>query len=149
MNDDYTLITTVELDATPEQLWAAWNNAEKVAKWWGPAGFTSTVEELNVQPGGAMRVVMRGPDGTVFPNVYVYDEVHQPDHLVYTNIGSKEFGLEPFQSVVDFVEHDGKTTATLKMRFANQAEKDKHVIQFHAEDGSRELLERLSEQANS
>jgi uncharacterized protein YndB with AHSA1/START domain len=90
---------------------------------------------------------MHGPDGTDYPNVYVFDEVHPTSQLIYTNEGSKTFGLEPFQSVVDIKEDDGKTRLTLKMRFVSQEEKDKHIFQFHADDGSRQILERLSEQA--
>jgi len=33
------------------------------------------------------------------------------------------------------------------MRFASEAEKKKHVKQFHAEEGSKELLARLADQA--
>jgi uncharacterized protein YndB with AHSA1/START domain len=149
MDDTYTLTAEITTDATPEQIWNAWNSPEKVAKWWGPAGFNSTVEELEVQDGGKMRITMHGPDGTDYPNVYVFDEVHATNQLIYTNQGSKAFGLEPFQSVVDIKEDAGKTTLTLKMRFVSQEEKDKHILQFHADDGSRELLERLSEQAKA
>lgn len=147
MDDTYTLTAEVTTDATPEQIWAAWNDPQKVAKWWGPAGFKSTVEELDVREGGKMRIVMHGPDGTDYPNVYVFNEIHAPSQLTYTNEGSKAFGLEPFQSVIDVQEEDGATTLRLKMRFVSQEEKDKHIFQFHADDGSRELLERLSEHA--
>ncbi len=148
MNDTYTLIAEVETVASPKEIWNAWNSSEKVAKWWGPAGFTSTVDELNVRTGGKMRITMHGPDGTDYPNIYVFDEVKEPSQLIYTNVGSKEFGLESFQSVVDIQEEAaGKTKLTLKMRFVSQEEKDKHVFDFHADDGSRQLLERLSEQA--
>lgn len=149
MDDTYTLITKVELDAPREALWRAWKDSEKVAKWWGPAGFTSAVEELDVRPGGKMRIVMHGPDGTDYPNTYVFDEVNYPDQLIYTNVGSEQFGLDPFQSVLDLEENDGTTTATLKMRFTSQEEKDKHLNQFHADEGSRQLLERLEEQAKN
>lgn len=147
MDDTYTLTAEIETDATPEQVWSAWNDPAKVAKWWGPEGFTSTVEELEVKDGGSMRVTMHGPDGIDYPNTYVFNEIHRPHQLIYTNIGSKTFGLEPFQSVVNIDQNEGKTKLTLKMRFVSQEEKDKHVFDFHAEDGSRQLLERLSEQA--
>lgn len=147
MDDTYTLVAKAETEAPRKAVWEAWKNPEKVAKWWGPEGFNSTVEELEVRKGGKMRIVMHGPDGTDYPNVYVFDEVSYPDQLIYTNEGSKQFGLEPFQSVVDFEEVDGKTNITLKMRFTSQEEKDKHVNQFHADEGSRQLLERLGKQA--
>jgi uncharacterized protein YndB with AHSA1/START domain len=147
MNDSYTLITTKEADTTPEKIWAAWTDPEKVSKWWGPAGFVSTVEELDVRDGGKFKVVMHGPDGVDYPNIYEFNKVDKPRQLIYTNEGSKQFGLEPFQSVVDLESIGDKTKITLKMRFVSEKEKQKHVQQFHAEDGSRELLERLIGQA--
>ncbi|MGH2375506.1 MAG: SRPBCC family protein, partial [bacterium] len=32
-----------------------------MAQWWGPRGFTNPVCELDVRPGGAIRIHMRGP----------------------------------------------------------------------------------------
>jgi uncharacterized protein YndB with AHSA1/START domain len=150
MNDTYTLTAEVETDASPQQIWNAWNNPEKIAKWWGPAGFTSTVDELDVRVGGKMRITMHEPDGTDYPNVYVFDDIQPSSQLTYTNEGSKMFNLEPFQSVVNIKAEDSdKTKLTLKMRFTSQEEKDKHINQFHADEGSRQLLERLSEQAKA
>lgn len=147
MDDTYTLVTTMETDAMPEQIWGAWNDSAKIAKWWGPAGFTSTVAELDVRDGGAFRVVMHGPDGVDYANVYIFDKVNQPNQITYTNQGSKEFGLEPFQSVMDIERVEDITKITLKMRFMSEEEKRKHVEEFHAADGSRDLLNRLTEQA--
>lgn len=149
MNDTYTLTTALEIGASPEAIWNAWRDPERLAKWWGPAGFGSTVEELDLREGGAFRVTMHGPDGVDYPNTYIFDQVMPPKRLIYTNTGSEQFGLKPFQSVVDLVDDGTNTRVTLKMRFATQEEKDKHVNVFHAVEGSRELLERLSEQSRS
>jgi len=149
MDDSYTLITSAEIDSPRKAVWEAWNSPDKVAKWWGPDGFISTVEELELREGGKFHVVMHGPDGVDYPNVYIFDKVEKPSQLIYTNEGSKQFGLAPFQSVVDLKEDNGKTKVTLKMRFTTQEEKDKHVNQFHADVGSQQLLERLALQAKA
>jgi len=101
MDDKYTLITREEVAANPEKIWDALTDPEKMAKWWGPKGFTSTVEELDVRKGGKFRVIMHGPDGVDYPNTYVFDKVNRPNQLIFTNQGSEQFGLEPFQSVLD------------------------------------------------
>jgi hypothetical protein len=90
---------------------------------------------------------MHGPDGTDFPNLYVFDHVHELKQLIYTNAGSKEFGLAPFQSVFDMEGIGTKTKVTLKARFSSEEDKQRHVEEFHAIEGSRQLLERLEEQA--
>jgi uncharacterized protein YndB with AHSA1/START domain len=147
VDDTYTLITTKDIDAPVERVWAAWNDPEKIARWWGPAGFHSTVEELDVRDGGRFRVLMHGPDGTDYPNLYVFDRVDEHRQLVYTNTGSVQFGLAPFQSVVDMEAIGNRTRIVLTARFTSEEDKRKHVEEFHAIEGSRQLLERLEEQA--
>lgn len=93
MDDSYTLITTTEIDAPVGRVWDAWNDPVKIAQWWGPAGFHSTVRELDVREGGRFDVIMHGPDGTDYPNLYVFDRVERHRQLVYTNAGSTQFGL--------------------------------------------------------
>jgi len=149
MNDTFTLTVSVEANASREEVWKAWTDPARIAKWWGPEGFQNTVEELDVREGGKFRVVMHGLDGKDYPNTYVFDEVRRPNQLIYTNEGSDQFGLAPFQSVVDLEEVGGKTKITLKMRFTSQEEKDKHINQFHADEGSRQILERLARQAEA
>ena len=147
MDDKYTIVTSKEVATTPEKIWAAWTYPEKVAKWWGPKGFTSTVEELDVRAGGKFRVIMHGPDGVDYPNIYVFDKVTPPSQLIYTNQGSEQFGLSPFQSVFELARLVYKTKLTLKMRFASEVEKEKHIKQFNAIEGSKELLARLADQS--
>lgn len=147
MDDSYTLITTRDIDAPLENVWAAWKDPTRIARWWGPAGFRSTVEELDVREGGHFRVIMHGPDGTDYPNLYVFDRVAEPSQLVYTNTGSERFGLAPFQSVVDMEADGDRTRVVLKARFSSDEDRRKHVEEFHAIEGSRQLLQRLEEQA--
>lgn len=147
MSDDLGIEVTRDMDATVDRLWAAWRDPERMARFWGPAGFTSTVRELSVQDGGRLDVVMHGPDGTDYENVYVFDHVDEPRQLVYTNTGSEEFGLAPFQSVVDFEPIGNRTRVKLAARYASEEEWRKHVEDFHAIEGAEQLLERLEREA--
>ena len=61
MDDKYTLVTTKKVAPPPVKIWDAWTDPTKLAKWWGPKGFTSTVEELDVRNGGKFRVIMHSP----------------------------------------------------------------------------------------
>jgi uncharacterized protein YndB with AHSA1/START domain len=147
MDDSFTLTTTREMDAPVDRVWDAWHDPKKLAKWWGPAGFQSTVKVLDVRPGGRFEVVMHGPDGTDYPNVFVFDQVEKHKRLVYTNMGSEQFGLAPFQSVFGLESIGNKTRIVLKARFFSAEDKRKHVEEFHAIEGSKQLLQRLEEQA--
>ena len=50
---------------------------------WGPKGFTNTIHEMDVRPGGVWRFVMHGPDGVDYQNKIVYIEIVKPERLVY------------------------------------------------------------------
>ena len=75
------LIVTRVLDATPENVFDAWTDPKQMEQWWGPKCFTNPVCELDVRPGGAWRIVMRGPDGMEYECGGVYSEVVKPERL--------------------------------------------------------------------
>ena len=59
-----------------------------LAQWFGPRGFTSSVPEWDLRVGGALRIVMHGPDGNDYPMKGVFREVVAPERLVFSNIPS-------------------------------------------------------------
>src|SRR5260370_32578415 len=89
-----------------------------MAKWWGPQGFTNLVCELDVRPGGAMRIVMRAPDGAEHPMRGVFREVLEPERLVFTAAAEDENGnpLLEVLTTVTFAGQDGKTKLTVHAR---------------------------------
>ena len=56
------------LPASPAQVFAAMSDPARVARWWGPAGFTNTIELFEFRPGGRWLLTMHGPDGRDYPN---------------------------------------------------------------------------------
>src|ERR1700674_2262605 len=89
-----------------------------MARWWGPKGFTNPVCELDVRPGGALRIVMRAPDGADYPMKGVFREIVEPERLVFTNIAVDQDGNHLIEGLttVTFAEHAGKTTLTVHTR---------------------------------
>ena len=59
----------------PEALFAAWADPERLARWWGPAGFRNEFERFEPRPGGEWRFVMVGPAGDRHANVWRFLEV--------------------------------------------------------------------------
>ena len=51
------------LHAPKERVFAACVEPEKLARWWGPAGFTTLSVDLDVREGGRYRITMQPPDG--------------------------------------------------------------------------------------
>ena len=112
------LVLTRVFKAPRGPVFAAWTEPTQVAQWWGPNGFTNPVCELDVRPGGAVRIHMRGPDGTVYPMTGVYQEIVEPERLVFTSAALDESGKPLFEvlNTVAFVEHDGTTKLTVRVR---------------------------------
>ena len=63
---------------------------EHVVNWWGPDGFTTKIEQMDVRPGGAWTLTMRGPDGTEYPNKSVFKEIVRPERITYSLSGGRK-----------------------------------------------------------
>ncbi len=141
---DREIVITRVFDAPRELVFSAWTDPKHVAQWWGPKGFTSTVHEMDVKPGGVWRFVMHGPDGVDYPNRIVYSEVVEPERLVYSHGDDNEEGGETFQVEVRFDAQEGKTGVTIRLLFDSVAACDK-VKATGAIEGMNATLARLKE----
>ena len=72
---DREIVLTREFNAPRAVVFEAWTNPKQLPHWWGPKGFTTTVHEMDVRPGGVWRLTMRGPDGRDYHNRIVFVEV--------------------------------------------------------------------------
>lgn len=72
--------------AAPAEVFAALRDPSRVARWWGPAGFTNTIHEYAFEPSGRWLLTMHSPDGTNYPNEsrftrIVTDRLVEIEHL--------------------------------------------------------------------
>ncbi len=145
-NEERELVLTRVFDAPRELVFKAWTDPKQVAQWWGPRGFTNPVCDLDVRPGGAIRIHMRGPDGTVYPMTGVYNEVVEPERLVFTSAALDADGNPMFEvlTTVTFAEQSGKTKQILRARvIKSTAEAAPYIKGMEA--GWTQSLERLAE----
>ena len=80
------MVLTRELDAPVERVWEAWTEPELVKRWWGPAGFTAPLAEMDAREGGQSLVCMRSPaewGGQDFYNTWTYSVVAPGQRLEY------------------------------------------------------------------
>lgn len=54
--------------ATPQAVFAAIADPQRVERWWGPAGFRNTIHAFDFKPGGRWLLTMHGPDGKDYAN---------------------------------------------------------------------------------
>ena len=141
------IVISREFDAPRELVWEAMTDPEQVIHWWGPRGFTTTIEQMDVRPGGVWKHVMHGPDGANYPNECVFQAVEAPARLVFSNGGHREGGPSiTFVSTWTFdPAADGKTRVTIRMVFPSPCARDLVVREFGAIEGAKQTLERLDE----
>ena len=77
------IVSTRTFDVPPDRVFDAFADPARLARWWGPSGFTSTIHELDLRPGGALRLTMHGPDGADYPSESVFLEVVKPERIVF------------------------------------------------------------------
>ncbi|WP_053207254.1 SRPBCC family protein [Jiangella muralis] len=80
-----TLTIARRYPAAAGRVWAAWTDPVAVARWWGPHGWTTTVERMDVRPGGQWRFSMAPDDGSAdaVHIVVTYREVRPHERLRY------------------------------------------------------------------
>ena len=148
-NADREIYITRDFDAPRELLWEAMTNPKRVVNWWGPVGFTTTIEEMDFRVGGVWKHVMRGPDGAEYPNKSVFKEIVKPEKIVYSHGGHKKGGPAiSFVSTWTFDElGKNKSRVSIRMVFADTDKRDFVVKEFGAIEGGKQTLGRLAEYA--
>ena len=88
-----TFATSREIPATVEQVFAAISDPERLARWWGPAGFTNTFNLCEFKSGGRWSFIMHGPNGSNYPNENVFAEIEPPGKVVVQHVSEPKFCL--------------------------------------------------------
>ena len=70
------------LAAPRDLVWRVWTEADHLAVWCKPDGFTSRIDSHDLKVGGYWRYVMIGPDGVEYPSDGMFVEVDPPNRLV-------------------------------------------------------------------
>jgi uncharacterized protein YndB with AHSA1/START domain len=109
---EHTVVIERELDAPRELVWQVWTDPDEVAKWWGPAGFTTPREkiEFDLKPGGVSRMTMVGPDGQEYPDEGTFRVVDPPSRLSFGEETTNHPMIESGETTVDFIDLGGERT---------------------------------------
>ena len=143
---DRELVFTRIFKAPRELVFEVWTNPKHVVHWWGPTGFTNTIHEMNVKPGGVWRFIMHGPDGNDYPNKIMFKEVVRPSLLTFDHGRDVEdLSNDPgkFEVIVNFEAKGNITELTMKMIFKSKEAKDEVVEKYGAIEGNRQTMDKL------
>jgi uncharacterized protein YndB with AHSA1/START domain len=88
-----TFTTSRHLAAAPAKVFAAIENPERLARWWGPKGFSNNFQVFEFKPQGNWVFDMVGPDGTVYPNTSVFSVIEPHRRVVIEHVCAPFFVL--------------------------------------------------------
>ena len=145
-----TLTTTRVFDAPRELVFRAWTDPKQFARWFPPDGFSADCE-LEVRPGGTIRVDMKGEDpalgpdfvGKVFPGKGVYKEVVANERLSFTFEAPTEGGVLNLLMTVLFEAQGRKTKLTIHQTAETVAAYEE-LVKIGASEGLRQSLDKLT-----
>lgn len=141
---DREIVLVRVLDATREAVFAAWTDPDAFCQWFGPDGFTCTVREMDVRPGGRARFDIVSGDGSVFTNRFDYLEVVPAEKLVMDHGSDADDDPARFRVTVVLDEQgDGKTVLTLRQLHPT-VERRTAVIGFGAVELGLQTLQKLA-----
>jgi uncharacterized protein YndB with AHSA1/START domain len=140
---DREIVMSRDFDAPRDLVFQAWTDPRHLPHWFGPDGFSLTVHEADIRPGGTWRFIMHGPDGTDYTNRVVYQEIVRPERLAYLHGEDVDDDPGAFHVTVRFEEVDGRTRMTQRILFNTAAQRE-GVVSFGAIELGKQTMNRLA-----
>jgi uncharacterized protein YndB with AHSA1/START domain len=113
-------------NATPEKVFSAWTDAEKMKCWMGPGQVFAKHTESEPRVGGRYRIIMQAPSGEEFDVSGVFREVIVNERLVYTWGATKMPDHETLITVTFKRDGDGTLFTLTHELFPDDDARDSH-----------------------
>jgi uncharacterized protein YndB with AHSA1/START domain len=136
---DQQLAITRIFDVPREMVFEAWTDPEQVARWWGPDGFHTPPEtvEIDLRVGGRYHLTMVQEQTTAqFPLRYEIVELVVPELIVLKGEPMPEVGIhEPTITRIELHDEGGRTRMNLT--------DGPYTVSGHAEQGWNASFDKL------
>jgi uncharacterized protein YndB with AHSA1/START domain len=138
-SDGFWLRMARVVPAPRPAVWQAMTDADELAKWWGPKGFTAPSVDFQPRVGNSFRIAMQPPSGELFHLLGELREVNPLSQLSYTFIWDPPDPDDRETVVTLSLQGKGEQTQVELMQgeFTTQERLDLH------ENGWRESFEKL------
>ncbi len=117
-------------DAPRDLIWKVITDPEHVARWWGGAGASNVISEMDVRPGGLWTHLMRFAGGGEVQMNFVFVAVEKPSRLVWQHVDydTRKDGPPPIHITLtlDALEKQ-QTKWTMVARFPTLAGRNESV----------------------
>jgi len=139
-NSDRKIFSSRVLNHPIETVYEAFSNPNHLKNWWGPEGFTNTIHEFDLKPGGKWILTMHGPEIGNYENSSLF-KIVEPFKLVsWTRVTQPLFDMEIGFKKID----DSKTEISFLMIFDTIEGCEK--IRKFAEPKNEENFDRLEKE---
>lgn len=142
-NSDRKIFSSRVLNYPVETVYEAFSNPEHLKNWWGPEGFTNTIHEFDLKPGGKWILTMHGPEKGNYENSSVFNIVEPHKLVAWTRVSQPFFDMEIGFKKID----DSKTEISFLMIFDTVEGCEK--IRKFAEPKNEENFDRLEKEISN
>jgi uncharacterized protein YndB with AHSA1/START domain len=136
-NSSHEIVIDRMFDAPRERVWPGYTDADQIARWFGPRGFSTRVEAWDFRVGGRWRLVMIGPDGNEYPSEGVFKQIVPGRRYVTTDEFGEDFtlpGVDLPQGIVTTIDFEdasdgapaGQTRLIVRIAHPSDEERRKH-----------------------
>ncbi|MBI1170122.1 SRPBCC domain-containing protein [bacterium] len=136
MTDPSLIVIERRFVARLADVWALWTTPRGLESWWGPRGFSVTVQEMDLRPGGRLVYAMTAVDPQMVAFMQAngmpvttlaritYDEVQPMTRLAYRHLVDFVPGHPPYHTsmVVDLVPEGDAVLVRLTFEPMHDAE---------------------------
>lgn len=136
---DREIVNSRAYPFSQERVFAAFAQADLLALWWGPKGFTNTFDTFDFSEGGQWLFTMHSPDGHGFRNECLFEQIHPPARIVISHVSAPKYVLE---ITLDETDAGRSTRLSWVQRFETAEMRDK-ILKI-AGPANEEVLDRLA-----
>lgn len=145
---DNQLILSRVFDA-PKELVFSMFTGDHIAKWWGPTHWPVKVSHMDFRPGGEWHYCMVGPDGEEAWGKALYDEIDEPNKIIYRDVfsdkeGNVDTSLPQGRVEILFEDEDGKTKLTTRGTYES-ADAVNKLVEMGMLEGIKDTWEQLDD----
>lgn len=136
------IIITYIFEGPRDLVFKIYTDPNLISQWWGPRRLTTTVEKMEVEPGGEWRYIQRDEEGNEYIFSGVYREIVPTERLVYTFNFEAMPNHESVQTEI-FEEYNGGTKLISNVLFQSVEDRD-GMLKSGMEEGIMEINDRLN-----
>lgn len=104
--------TSREIAAAPDEVYAALSDPERLARWWGPDGFTNTFHIFEFKPGGRWSLTMHSPNGGNAANESIFERIEPGRKVVVRHTSLPQYLL-----TIELMRSEAGTTVSWSQEF--------------------------------